>query len=137
MLPDKFGNLFLISYNDVFSIIFVELEPLLLKYGLTFLQNSLLSATFLHLIWQNIVFFFVFLKTFRQKFGLCLYFCQLNTAWKVSVFGVILVRIFPHLDWIRRDFRISPYSVQIKENADQSNSECGHFLCSENGSYLY
>ena len=47
MLTDKFGNLFLISYNDVFSIIFVELEPLLLKYGLTFLQNSLLSATFL------------------------------------------------------------------------------------------
>ena len=25
------------------------------------------------------------------------------TAWKVSVFGVFLVRIFPHLDWIRRD----------------------------------
>ena len=25
------------------------------------------------------------------------------TAWKVSVFGVILVRIFPHSDWIRRD----------------------------------
>ena len=23
--------------------------------------------------------------------------------------------------------RISPYSVQIKENADQNNSECGHF----------
>ena len=26
--------------------------------------------------------------------------CQNLTAWKVSVFGVILVRIFPHLDWI-------------------------------------
>ena len=26
-----------------------------------------------------------------------------NTAWKVSVFGIFLVRIFPHLDWIRRD----------------------------------
>ena len=25
----------------------------------------------------------------------------LNTAWKVSVFGVILVRIFPHSDWIK------------------------------------
>ena len=25
------------------------------------------------------------------------------TAWKVSVFEVILVLIFPHLDWIRRD----------------------------------
>ena len=31
------------------------------------------------------------------------------TAWKVSVFGVFLVRIFPHSDWIRRygvSFRI-------------------------------
>ena len=26
-----------------------------------------------------------------------------NTAWKVSAFGVILVGIFPHSDWIRRD----------------------------------
>ena len=25
------------------------------------------------------------------------------TAWKVSVFGVILARIFPHSDWLRRD----------------------------------
>ena len=29
-----------------------------------------------------------------------------NTAWKVSVSGVILVRIFPHSDWMRRD---TPY----------------------------
>ena len=29
-----------------------------------------------------------------------------GTAWKVSVFGVILVRIFPHSDWIRN--RITP-----------------------------
>ena len=25
------------------------------------------------------------------------------TAWKVAVFGVFLVHIFPHLDWIQRD----------------------------------
>ena len=25
------------------------------------------------------------------------------TAWKLPVFGIILVRIFPHLDWIRRN----------------------------------
>ena len=37
------------------------------------------------------------------------------TAWKVSVFGVILVHIFPHPDWIR-------------ENADQNNSEYLFFL---------
>ena len=27
---------------------------------------------------------------------------NVDTAWKVSVFGVILVRIFPHLYWIRK-----------------------------------
>ena len=37
-------------------------------------------------------------------------------AWKVSIFGVIQVRIFLHLDWITR------------ENTDQNNSEYGHFL---------
>ena len=34
------------------------------------------------------------------------YFFFVITAWKVSVIGVILVRIFPHSDWIRRD---TPY----------------------------
>ena len=40
----------------------------------------------------------------------------------MSVLGVILVRIFPHLDWIRRDteyLSVSPYSVQMRENTDQ------------------
>ena len=41
------------------------------------------------------------------------------TASKRSVFGVFLVRILPHLDWIRRD---TPYSVQMRGNADQKNS---------------
>ena len=52
-----------------------------------------------------------------------------DTAWKVSVFGVILVRIFLYSGWIRG---ISPYSVRMKENADQNNSEYGHFLRSVN-----
>ena len=40
--------------------------------------------------------------------------CQnfISTAWKLSLFGVILVHIFPHLDWIRR------VSLRIQ-------SECG------------
>ena len=40
------------------------------------------------------------------------------TAWKLAVFGVILVRIFPYSDWIRRD------------TMDQNNSnfEYEHFL---------
>ena len=41
------------------------------------------------------------------------------TAWKISVFAVILLLIFPHLDWIQRD---------TWENTDQNNSESGHFL---------
>ena len=28
---------------------------------------------------------------------------KMNTTWKVSVFGIILVLIFPHSDWIRRN----------------------------------
>ena len=46
----------------------------------------------------------------------------------MSVFGVILVRIFPHSDWIYREIRIiSPYSVWMGENMDQNNSEYRHF----------
>ena len=37
-----------------------------------------------------------------------------STAWKVSVLEAFPVRTFPHSDWIR-------------ENADQKNSEYGHF----------
>ena len=44
--------------------------------------------------------------------------CYIDTAWKVSVFGVFLVLIFPYSDWIRRD----------TECMDQKNSEYGHFL---------
>ena len=50
------------------------------------------------------------------------------TVWKVSVFGVILVPIFPHSDWMRRDRSISPYSVRMQENVDQNNSEYKQFL---------
>ena len=39
-----------------------------------------------------------------------------NTTWKVSVFGVFLVHILLHSDWIRRD---TEYSVQMRQNKDQ------------------
>ena len=39
-----------------------------------------------------------------------------DTAWKVSVFGVILVHIFSHWDWIRRDTDAEcRYSVQTRK----------------------
>ena len=46
----------------------------------------------------------------------------------MSIFGVILVCIFQHSDWIGEKLRTSPHSVQMLENTDQNNSEYGHFL---------
>ena len=53
----------------------------------------------------------------------------------MSVFEVILVRIFPHSDWIRRVLVISPYSVWVRENTNQNSSECGQVLHSETRKY--
>ena len=36
------------------------------------------------------------------EYQTCIRFFRLNTAREVSVFVVFLVRLFPHLDWIRR-----------------------------------
>ena len=36
---------------------------------------------------------------------------QINTEWKVSVFGVFLVLIFSHLDWVRRDTYLPVFSL--------------------------
>ena len=49
-----------------------------------------------------------------------------TTAWKVSLFGVFLIRIFPYSDWIRRD---TEYSVRMREYAGYKNFEYRHFLC--------
>ena len=49
---------------------------------------------------------------------------SVKSAWKGSVSGFFLVRIFPHSDWIRI---ISPYSVQMWKNTDQRNSEYRHY----------
>ena len=61
-----------------------------------------------------------------------------RTSWKVSVFGVILVRIFPHSDWlfspntfglsIQSEYIRTEYSVRIGENVDQNDSKYGQFL---------
>ena len=42
------------------------------------------------------------------------------TAWK-SLYLEFFWSVYPH---------ISPYSVQMRENIDQENSEYGHFLLS-------
>ena len=81
-------------------------------------QGALLLRLFLHLRFAYKIFEFTWLP---------------NIAWKVSVFGVILVHIFSHSDWIRRDtLEISPYLVRMRENTDQNNSYYKHFLRSVN-----
>ena len=42
-----------------------------------------------------------------------------TTVWNMSLFDVFLVRISPHLDWIRYLLCQSLYSVWMRENADQ------------------
>ena len=57
---------------------------------------------------------------------------MLNTAWKVSVLENFLIRIFwfhilLHSHWIGEIRSVSPYSVRMRDNTDQKNSEYGHF----------
>ena len=54
---------------------------------------------------------------------------HLATTLKVSVFGVIMVSIFPHSNLLRGDTEYS--SVWMQENADQKDTEYGHLLRSE------
>ena len=50
----------------------------------------------------------------------------------MSLFGVILVRISPIWTEYEEIRIVSPYSVQMRENMDQNNSEYGHILRSVN-----
>ena len=47
--------------------------------------------------------------------------------WKVSVLSAFLVRIFP----LTERYFVSPYSVRMRENTDQKNSEYRHFSSSD------
>ena len=59
-----------------------------------------------------------------------------STEQKESVFGVILICIFPafSIQTEHGEIRISRHSVRMWDNAgknaDQNNSKYGHFLCS-------
>ena len=51
----------------------------------------------------------------------------------MSVFGIILVRIFPAFSLIRTEYGkylsvFSPNAEKCGKNTDQNNSEYGHFL---------
>ena len=79
--------------------------------------HSLLWACFMRAAYKRYIFshFSSCLCYLRYHFVLFMLLSITYNAWKVSVFGVILVRISPHSDWIR-------------ENVDQKQSEYGHFL---------
>ena len=47
---------------------------------------------------------------------LYLYNFEVHTAWKVLIFRVFLVRIFPHLDWIQKD---TPNLSVFSQNAEK------------------
>ena len=78
--------------------------------------------------WISILFKILYFLTFRSILGIqshCydlygfvvlyglifyIYLFLINTGLKVVVFGVILVHIFPHSDWIRKNFNYKQYS---------------------------
>ena len=58
-----------------------------------------------------------------QKLWLTLlweHLCTYYIAWKLVVFGVFLIRIFPHWDWIRRD---NPFLPVFSPNAGKYRPE--------------
>ena len=73
----------------------------------------------------------------------------LNTAWKASTFGVFLVRIFPHLDWIWRDMeylswfspkagKYRPEKVWIQTLFTQwQSSKINHFKILRSQGYIW
>ena len=45
------------------------------------------------------------------------------TAWKLHVYGIFLLRIFPHLDWIRRDTLYTLYLSVFTPNTAKCELE--------------
>ena len=70
---------------------------------------------------------------FQNLIGPCFIGGRVNTAWKVSIFWVFLVRILAHLEWI---LGISPYSVWMQENTDQKTSNTDNFDVVQNNPIL-
>ena len=54
-----------------------------------------------------------------------------NLVWREALRKKCSGPYFRHCDWIGEIQSISPYSVRMWENADQNNSEYGHFSSSE------
>ena len=59
------------------------------------------------------------------------------TAWKVSIFGVILVRIFPHLDRMPRYTKCLSVFSPNAGKYDHNKTEYVHFLHSDTSVLVY
>ena len=67
----------------------------------------------------------MFFEILLPKFKLTVVGRIYHPAWKVSVFGLFLVRIFLHTDWIRRD---TPYLSVLSPNAGKYAPEKTPYL---------
>ena len=80
---------------------------------------------------------FTYTKKYLQDENFCNFLpTDKHCAQQVSVFGVILAHSFPAFPRIRTEYGqilsiFSPNAGQCKNNADQNNSEYGHFLRSK------
>ena len=100
---------------------FLQILSRALEYEVIFtgINNNLTRIRQIFQINNNIV-HFVSENTGRENiFGFCR-ICNISTTWKVSVFGVFLVCIFPHSDWIRRN---TPYHSVSSPNAGKYGPE--------------
>ena len=82
-------------------------------------------------IWDSLDALDFFFEQVRQVFILfSVYWIILNSlppfrsiaAWKVFIFGVVLIRILPHSDWICGKIRTRKTPITVK-SSDQKNSE--------------
>ena len=64
-----------------------------------------------------------------NTFYKCLWIDGNSTVWKASVFGVFLVRVFLHSDWIRKD---TPY-LSIRKIRTRKNPNKDSFHVVQNG----
>ena len=97
--------LFLTIYYFIFKLIMLIKSGILLKNHVCCKYAKILHHTFIPTIYENykLVFFLIYDKRkLSNLYESLIWAIERCTAWKVSVFGVILVRIFPHSDWIQR-----------------------------------
>ena len=69
-------------------------------------------------LWMQVKNFLSYWKMIWKKLERI--FFHVQSAWKVSVFGVFLVRIFSHLNWIRKD---TPYLSVLSPNTGKYRLE--------------